>query len=143
MLKKSFIILSFIAAMAVSFCSCTFETSDNGSLDGAWHLLRINDQTQEEHPDLYWSFQNKLLELTDKSTGYGVFLMRFSHKDGQLVLSDPYIYDRENGDKPLEDPAFLKPFGIYNLEESFEVVSLSRSRMTLKSANVKLEFRKF
>lgn len=143
MLKKSFIILSFIAAMAFSLCSCTFETSDNGCLDGAWHLLRINDQTQEEHPDLYWCFQNKLLEISDKSTGCGDFLLRFSHKGGQISLSDPYIYDRENGDKQLEDPAVLQPFGIYNLEENFEVVSLSHSRMTLKSANVKLEFRKF
>ncbi len=143
MYKKSLIILSFIAAMAFSFCSCTFESSSNGDLDGAWHLLRINDQTQEEHPDLYWSFQNKLLELTDKSTGCGVFLLRFSHKDGKLLLSEPYIYDRENGDKPMEEATLLQPFGIYNVNETFEVVSLSHSRMTLQSSTVKLEFRKF
>lgn len=143
MLKKSFVILAFITAMALSFCSCTLETSDNGSLDGAWHLLAIDDKPVEQHPDLYWSFQNKLLELSDKSTGRGVFLMRFSHNGNQLLLSAPYIYDRENGDKPLEEATSLQPFGIYNMEETFDIVSLSHSRMTLKSAKVKLDFRKF
>ncbi len=143
MLKKSLVTLSIITALVFALCSCTLETSNNGDLDGAWHLLAIDDKPVEQHPDLYWNFQNKLLELTDKSTDCGVFLLRFSHKDGKLLLSDPYIYDRDNGDKPMEEATSLQPFGIYNMNETFEVISLSHSRMTLKSANVKLDFRKF
>ncbi len=143
MCKKSLVILSAITVLVYVVCSCTLETSNNGDLDGAWHLLAIDDKPIEQHPDLYWSFQNKLLELSDKSTECGTFLLRFSREGNKLKLSDPFIYDRENGDKPLEDATSLQPFGVYNTTETFDVVSLSASRMTLKSSTVKLDFRKF
>lgn len=141
--KSSIIILSIIATIVLAVCSCTFETSKNGDLDGAWHLLSINGKPLDEHPQLYWSIQSKLLELRDKSTNCGIFLLRFSHEGSTLKVYQPYIYDRENGDKVLEDATPLQPFGIYKLEETFEVKNLNGSRMTLKSENVTLEFRKF
>lgn len=140
--KIHIIILSVISILTFAFSSCKLYTSDNGDLDGSWHLLSINEEAVS-HPDLYWNFQGHLLEIRDKSTDCGAFILRFSHEGNQLILSQPYIYDRTNGDKPLEDAAYLQPFGIDNLKETFEVISLNHSRMTLKSATKTLTFRKF
>lgn len=140
--KISLYIFVVLAAIALTISSCSFESSDNGRLDGAWHLLLINEETAPD-ANIYWSFQNNLLELRDKGGDKGAFLLRFSHEDQQLFLSQPHIFDRDNGDKPLEDAAFLMPFGIDNLNETFQIVNLTRSRMTLKSETKKLEFRKF
>ena len=142
MLKKSLIILSAIAITVITVCSCTLETSSNGDLDGAWHLLRINDKDVEQ-PNIYWNIQGKMLELREKVSEHDAFILRFKHENGKLSLNNPYVYDREDGDKPLEDPTPLNYFGIYNLEETFDVITLTHSRMTLKSSTVKLDFRKF
>ncbi len=127
--------------MALAVCSCSVETSDNGRLDGAWHLLSINEQAPD-HPDLYWNFQGKLLEMTDKTSDFGIYIMRFSHEENQLILSNPHIFDRTNGDKPLENKTVLQPFGVDNIDEPFQISHLTRSRMTLKSSTKTLEFRK-
>lgn len=143
MAKKSIIIFAFMAAIVLSFCSCTLETSDNGDLDGAWHLLRINGEPLTEHPDLYWNVQGKMLELRDKSTKHDAYILRFSRTGSQLQLSEPYLYDREDGDKPLEDMSGLIIYGIDDVTEPFTIEKLDGSRMTLKSSTKKLEFRQF
>ena len=59
---------------AVLVCSCEIEMSGNGRLDGMWHLVSVDtlstsgvrDMSEER---IYWSFQNRLLELDDKSGG--------------------------------------------------------------------------
>ncbi len=135
-----FILLFFVLQLMVT--GCTIETSGNGSLDGAWHLLRINDEAPAQ-TQLYWSFQGKMLELRDKKDSSGAYLLRFQHKDDKLQLSEPHIYGRENGDKVLEDSTLLRPFGIADIDEPYTVERLDHSRMTLESSTIKLEFRKF
>jgi len=141
MRNKIFFICLSIIISAFALSSCTLESSDNGRLDGAWHLLSINDKAPE-HPDMYWNVQGKLLELNDKTGNFGIFIMRFSHENNQLTLSNPHIFDRENGDKPLEQTEVLQPFGVDDISEPFQITHLTRSRMTLKSSTKTLEFRK-
>lgn len=141
MRNRSILICISIIMAALAVCSCTVESSDNGRLDGAWHLLSINEQTPD-HPDLYWNIQGKLLEMNDKTSDFGIFIMRFSRDGNQLTLSNPHIFDRESGDKELEDATALQPFGVDNINEPFQISSLTRSRMTLKSSTKTLEFRK-
>lgn len=142
MRNKYSIIVLLTLILQLVFAGCTLETSGNGSLDGAWHLLRINDEAPAQ-TQLYWSFQGKMLELRDKKDSSGAYLLRFQHKDDELQLSEPHVYGRENGDKVLEDSALLKPFGIADIDEPYAVERLDNSRMTLKSSTMKLEFRKF
>ncbi len=139
--KLTLLFLPLTICMMIAL-SCTLETSDNGNFDGAWHMLRINGNTLE-YTQMYWNVQGNLLELRDKKDGNGRFLLRFERNKGQLTLSNPYIYDRDNGDVTLQDSAKLIPYGIDNLDEPFEIVTLNTSRMTLKSSTKKLDFRKF
>ena len=53
-------------------CSCELETSNNGDLDGMWHLVRVDTLSTSgvkymEDDKIYWLFQFKLLQLEDKS----------------------------------------------------------------------------
>ena len=132
---------------AVLVCSCEIEMSGNGRLDGMWHLVSVDtlstsgvrDMSEER---IYWSFQNRLLELDDKSGVNHSVLYRFELSDGILNLRDPYIYDRENGDKPLTNIIMLVPFGINELEENFTVEALGHGKMVLRSEYLRLKFRK-
>ncbi len=133
---------------AVSLNSCTLETSSAGKFDGMWHLTRVDTIATGGVLDLseqriFWSFQFKLMQAEDKNGVERTVLMRYSKGDGTLTLSSPYAYDRDNGDEPLSSPALLKPFGINETEEEFQVNSINGSKMQLQSKTLKLSFKKF
>lgn len=83
------------------------------------------------------------MEADDKDHGHQSILMRYNKSDGKLLLTQPYAYDRENGDAPLAEPTLLKPFGINNIEETFQIQKLSGGKMQLQSEMLKLYFKKF
>lgn len=144
---KRYINFIFAAILSAVVCSCELETSDNGDLDGMWHYVATDTLTNGATEDvsakrIYWSFQNKLLQLEDKSGTNGRFLLRFDKSGNALRLYSPYVYDRENGDKALDDPTPLTPFGINALEETFTIERLDGSRMTLSTDSLRLHFKK-
>lgn len=137
-----------MAVVLAVFCSCELETSGNGNLDGMWRLVSVDTLATDGSKDmdgtkLYWSFQNNLLQFDDKNMEYNSILFRFEHKDGTLRLYNPYIYDRDNGDKPVDDVGLLAPFGVNMFEENCEIELLNGSRMTLKTSVLRLCFKKF
>ena len=140
MRKILYTIVALIAVMAaMMFNACTIETSEAGDFEGMWHLTRVDTIAtggvlNKSNDKMYWSFQFKLMQA---------ILMRYIAGDGTLKLHTPYIYNRGNGDKPLEDTNPLKPYGINNLEEEFQVLKLGGGKMQLKSDLLILTFRKF
>ncbi|PTL34243.1 hypothetical protein C7120_06815 [Prevotella sp. oral taxon 376] len=140
---------SCLLVFILSFTACDLETSGNGKLDGFWHLESIdtinggfNDLSQRR---LFWAFQAKLLELTDRDGLHPQCLMRFEQGGGVLKLSDPYLYDREGGegDHPLTGPDYLVPFGVNGVSENFTIEKLTGSKMILNSGKLRLYFTKF
>lgn len=129
--------------------ACEIETHDNGKLDGFWHLERVDtiatggvcDMSKEL---VYWSVQSMLVEVSERSkVNNDKYFFSFSHRDGKLSLFDARLSDRSNGDPEVEDPTSLHPYGISKLNETFEVVQLTGSKMQLKSETLLLVFRKF
>lgn len=140
----SFIVILFTCVL---MCSCELETSGNGKLDGMWHLISVDTLNTSgvnniSHDMIYWSFQNKLLELDDKTGANNSVLFRFKMSDGVLKLYSPYIYDRENGDRPLTNIIMLSPFGVNELNEDFIVEGLDGGKMILRSDRLRLKFKK-
>lgn len=128
--------------------ACTLETSNNGDLDGFWQLKAVDTLATGGTADmresgLTWSFQGRILELRDTKTVYTDILLSFQHADGHLLLSSPYIIDRESGDTPLYDAKLLRPYGIHHITEDFQVVELKSSSMVLQSDQLRLYFRKY
>ncbi len=148
-------ILSFIIISMV-FISCEVEKSDNGDLDGFWHLTAIDSLNTGGHTDLrkqriFWAIEAKLLHLTDYSSGVGSFYMRFNQTSDSLIVHSPYIdhwhedsgIEGGGGDIPLTEPDTLRTYGINGLEDHFVKEKLDGSHMVLKSNKLRLYFTNF
>ncbi len=135
------------ALAALVMCSCEFETSDNGKLDGFWHLERIDTLSTGGMCDtsadlLFWSVQMRLLNVSDKNNAHTNLNMRFEHSNGNLRVYGACLDDRMHGDPLLDNADLLRPYGINALDETFAVEQLTGSRMQLKGASLRLTFRK-
>lgn len=136
-------------------CGVDIETSDNGDLDGFWHLERVDTLATQKTVDysgkrIFWAVQAKLLNVRDvDKDGRLGYLLRFSQTSDSLILSSPYKFNwheneqSEGGDIPVEDAEELRPYGINGLEEHYYKEALSGGKMILRSKTLRLEFRKF
>jgi hypothetical protein len=146
---SQYLIFSISAFLIFSFTSCELETSGNGDLDGFWHLVQVdtlqtggvNDTSKEL---FFWSFQVNLLELSDRSYNIPIYMARFNHENGQLKVTQPCLYNRDEGNEMVteENVKDISPYGLNALEETFRVEELSGSRMTLSNGTLRLYFKK-
>lgn len=146
---SQYLIFSFSAFLVFSFSSCELETSGNGDLDGFWHLVQVDTlQTggvKDTSKELFfWSFQVNLLELSDRSYHIPIYMARFNHENGQLKVTQPCLYNRDEGNEMVteENVKDISPYGLNALEETFRVEELSGSRMTLSNGTLRLYFKK-
>lgn len=146
---SQYLIFSISAFLVFSFTSCELETSGNGDLDGFWHLVQVdtlqtggvNDTSKEL---FFWSFQVNLLQLSDRSYQIPIYMARFNHENGQLKVTQPCLYNRDEGNEMVteENVKDISPYGLNALEETFRVEELSGSRMTLSNGTLRLYFKK-
>lgn len=146
---SQYLIFSLSAFLVFSFTSCELETSGNGDLDGFWHLVQVdtlqtggvNDTSKEL---FFWSFQVNLLEFSDRSYHIPIYMARFNHENGQLKVTQPCLYNRDEGNEMVteENVNVISPYGLNALEEIFRVEELSGSRMTLSNGTLRLYFKK-
>lgn len=142
--------ITLIAALCSSLLtSCSLESSDNGDLDGMWHLRTVDTLatggTYDKIPEYYyWCVQGSLLVLDDKeqSSG-GNYIFSFEHSGDTLRLYDPHIFSRSKGDPELTDVEVLRPYGINALDVSFVVEKLTGSNMVLRDDSLRLYLKKF
>ncbi len=143
----------FLVAVFMALClvSCDLETSDNGKLDGFWHLERIDTLATGGSLDtsgdkVFWAIQVRLLQLQG---GSGSFYFRFKQDSDSLTIFSPYTNEGheetlgEGGNKPVSDPTVLRDYGIDALETHYKKEALDGSRMILRSRRLRLIFRKF
>ena len=138
-LTRFILIISVISLMT----ACHMESSDNGHLDGFWHLVRVDTLsidtlsivgTSDLSQDyFFWAFQFQLLSVRNTQKSPEEYFLRFQRQGDELVLSDPFQYVLQGKDAPVENIDLLRPFGINDQEERFRIVHLSSRRMTLKS----------
>ena len=139
--------------MSLLLASCDIETSDNGQLDGLWQMREIEDlqtgQTSDGRDvDAQWSFQGSLLMLHAATHArFNIVYCSFKHEGNRLQLSAPYFggrFDPEfNDDVKVDNPEDLHIYGLYRLDEAFQVLQLDSKTMILQSDSVRLHFRKY
>jgi hypothetical protein len=146
---KKILLACSVFLMFMGFVSCgdLIETSDNGKLDGMWHLTRIDTLATGRGVDMakgrkYLSVQGSILQVHDADEGEK-YMFRFSHTENRLELSDARLNDRMQGDPMVSDVNVLAPYGINSLNETFIVEKLTRKRLVLVSVKLRLEYRKF
>lgn len=146
-------LIRLLAMVMASVCliSCDLETSDNGKLDGFWHLERVDTLATGGSLDMtgkkvFWSFQVRLLQLQG---GFSSFFFRFKQDADSLTIFSPYTSEGheetlgDGGNKPVTDPTLFRDYGIDQLETHYKKEALDGSKMILRSRRLRLMFRKF
>jgi len=142
--------LIFLMTAGLLLASCELEHSDNGDLDGLWLLssvdtLATGGTADVRQQQVTWAVQGTILEMR-VATSHDVMqdiVFDFNHTSDSLLLHNPYISDRDNGDVRVDDVALLRIFGLSRLEEGFKVMQLSDENMQLQSKTLRLYFRKY
>lgn len=157
---KQQIIKSLLAALATPFllASCNVETSDNGPLDGFWHLERVDTLATGGSTDyhkgyVFWGVQKDLMYIKDSSNGsIGAYYLRFNQTHDSLHVTKIYLdhghednpNHEQGGDIPVEAiDNNLRQLGINALPEHFKKEALNANHMILSTEKLRLKFKKF
>ena len=143
-MRKWFIIPGFLSLMFL--CGCELETTDNGDLDGYWHLEQVDSLAGQRSIDygqsnIFWSIQFELLQLSNLEDN--TIIYKLVYDNHQLTLANPCMFDRADGDTLVTNVEVLRQYGVNALQENFKVVSLESRTMVLESPVLRLHFRKY
>ena len=159
MRMKKILSLAIAAVVATSFAACDLETSDNGNLDGLWHLERVDTLATGGVCDCskgyrFWGVQHKLIFIygTEGDSYAGSYYLRFEQTADELNITKMYANHwhednpdtEQGGDVPvLEIDDNIRHLGINELPENFTKEKLTGSQMILRTEKLRLTFRKF
>ena len=139
--------ITFLFAAFLLLTSCEIEFSNNGKLDGFWQLIAVDTLATQHTSDLKtsgrtWAFQGRLLEMRDTKGGYSDLYFSFEHRGDSLFLDSPYLSDRDVDDIKITDVNIVRPYGVNDLKEGFEIENLSNNKLILRSKTLRLMLRK-
>ena len=153
---KQLTIKSLLATLATPFllASCNVETSGNGSLDGFWHLERVDTLATGGTTDyssgyVFWGVQKDLIYIKDSSNiSVGAYYLRFNQTHDSLHITKIYLDHNPNheqgGDIPVEAiDNNLRFLGLNALPEHFKKEAINGNRMILSTEKLRLKFKKF
>lgn len=157
---KQLTIKSLLATLATTLmlASCNVETSDNGHLDGFWHLEQVDTLATGGTTDyssgyVFWGVQKDLIYIKDSSnSSVGAYYLRFSQTQDSLHITKIYLdhghednpNHEQGGDIPVEAiDRNLRFFGLNALPEHFKKEAINGNRMILSTKKLRLKFKKF
>lgn len=147
-MKQATIIIASLVCLLFSACN----VSTGGDIDGLWYLTKLDSiQSGTSRPMrdemISWSFQSKFVQVVNYKTEdwRSIIMMQFTHNDNQLELSDPFIYNRLDGDILLTPDSIylLRPYGINDLNSTFKVEKLNSKTMCISDDILRLHFQKY
>ena len=143
-MRKWFIIQGFLSL--IFLYGCELETTDNGDLDGYWHLEQVDSLSGQRSVSyaqnkIFWSIQFELLQLSNLEDNTIIYKLVYDNR--QLTLANPCMFDRADGDSLVTNVEVLRQYGVNALQESFKVVSLESRTMILESPVLRLHFKKY
>lgn len=149
---------AIIAMLLMSLYSCEIETSDNGKLDGFWHLERVDSLNNGKTADysnkkIFWGVQLRLIETTDHdNNAINSLYLRFKQTADSIYINNVYEnhwhednnYSDIGGDIPVVAPNNdTRHYGINAIPEGFLKERLDGSKMVLRSNTLRMTFRRF
>ena len=144
--------LIFMLTLGLSVVACSdLHTSDNGMLDGFWQMTQVdtlaNGHSEDaRHRMIFWAVQGRLLEMNDMHDlvhAYPSVIFRFEHKDGQLRVYEPVLDKREISDSLISQVRLVSFYGVYSLDETFRLLRLEPTQMTVENEKLRMHFRKY
>lgn len=157
---KQLTIKSLLATLATTLmlASCNVEASDNGPLDGFWHLEQVDTLATGGTTDyssgyVFWGVQKDLIYIKDSSnSSVGAYYLRFNQTQDSLHITKIYLdhghednpNHEQGGDIPVEAiDRNLRFFGLNALPEHFKKEAINGNRMILSTEKLRLKFKKF
>lgn len=140
--------IALLLLTTIIVAACTLEDSDNGDLDGYWHLTKVDTLATGGNKDLsneslFWAIQGKLLYLRDNNDVYKECIGHFKVEGDSLYVVDMYYFNRKDGDPKIFNVDVLRPYGLNKMTEDFEIVTITGSKAILQSDDIRLYFKKF
>ena len=139
----------YFIGVCMLLISCDIETSNNGNLDGYWHLVRVdtlatNVSSNLSDTRIFWGVQMGLIQIIDhdRDLGHYGYLFNFEYKDNTLRLYNAHKHEREKGDILIEDVEILSPLGINESDDLFAIEKLNSNNMILRDHKLRLWFDK-
>lgn len=137
-----------ITLLGLGLTSC--EVSDNGDLDGYWYLTQVDSLETNVSADMHnasitWSFQMDLMQVYQAHSNDSTIMLRFDNNNNQtLTLTDPFIYNRMEGDQPIttERLYLLNKFGISDIPEIYIIEQLNSKKLRISNDKLRLYFEK-
>lgn len=123
----------------------------NGDLDGQWQLVseeRDGQTTSLLQTRHYISFQLHTAQFSTLSNPR-CYYARFRHASDTLQFltictnSTNATWDDDNVPVSADSVSLLHPWGIYQLDPAFRVITLNEHVLVLESDSSRLRFRKF
>ena len=145
-MKKNIVSLLCFIAAAFGFTSCDgLEMSQNGKLEGYWHIVEIDTLATGGVRDmskstLFLGVQMQLMSFYDSSSTIANLFSHFEKGESTLRIYDFYRDDRLAGDHQETNIQATRQYGINNLNETFVIEHLSSKRMELRSNTLKIKF---
>jgi len=149
-MKASFLYIIAIFFSLIGISSCD-KMPMNGDLDGMWQLM--SEETADTTIDMkstrhYISFQLHTAQFSSLSNAH-CFYSRFIHQGNTLQFvsistnSTNATADDDNVLVSSDNIQQLHPWGIYELDPTFIVLTLNPHTLILESSHSRLQFRKF
>ncbi len=148
-------LLYLILTACIGFTACTFETSNNGDLDGYWQLSQVDSLKKGTSVDkrasgLFWSVQVNLLEIRNNTSPDSSIFFRFDKSGDILRIWAPIANIRAISDSVIKDSARLSAYYLHStlrpdstLESVLHINELNSDRMVLENNSYRLHFRKY
>lgn len=143
--------IKYLILMTLILCSCD-KLQINGKLDGMWQVMSVEKESKiQECPpyQCYWCVQLHMIQFTNTNMDK-TYISTFQNKDGKLYLkqiSFPSRHEKESDDdKEMSQDDIkerLHPWGIWTVNDCFDIVCLNNERLVLRSDSVTVTLRKF
>lgn len=121
----------------------------NSDIEGHWQLLEFTtkaDGVTHECQRIYYSIQLWVVEVAEKGGPQELTPFRGRYKYDKtantISMTDMSTYDVPSLSRPAEVEELL-PYGLNNVNTTFEVISIEKHWMTLESDYATLRFKKF
>lgn len=142
-MKKSnriYIFSIFIMILAFVGIQGCRKVSHNGSLDGQWQIIKIEDtstgEISEGTPHGYISVNLHILQLRGLTSDMQTSNMRYDKEEGIIDCDFPYVNANDIS-------KLLQPYGIYTNPVQFKIEKLSGENLILRTDHSIITCRKF
>ena len=139
-------LLIYIIGVGLLMTACDIERSDNGDLDGLWPMTskellgtyKVNDM---KDANVSWAFQGGMVQMN--CMAIQEVTAQFSLIDNYLKIWNVNHFTHVAGDTKIDSVEVLYDLGIYQLQETFQVLELNKNTLRLQNDSVRLVFRKY